>query len=168
MFRDDGDRWLFLGLLGDVTRACGWRCLGWCLLTNHYHLLVQEGAKPLWSGMHLLHSRYVRAFNERHCRQGHVFGERYRVATIDGDAHLLMAIRYLARNPLEAGLCTTPDEWPWSSYAQLVGTARAMSFLSRAHALSLFDSRPDRAVESLRRFVESVPGTEVPGTCLES
>ena len=164
MFRDDGDRLLFLGVLGDVTRACGWRCLGWCLLTNHYHLLVQERAKPLWSGMHLLHSRYVRAFNERHGRQGHVFGERYRVTTIESDAHLVMAIRYLARNPLEARLCTTPGEWPWSSYAQLVGTTRTMSFLSRAHALSLFDPRPDRAVELLRQFVESVPGTEVPGT----
>ena len=75
-------------MLADVTRVCGWRCLAWCLLSNHYHLLVQEGAKPISSGMHLLQSRYARAFNERHARSGHVFGERYRVATIEDDAHL--------------------------------------------------------------------------------
>ena len=146
-------------MLGDVTRVCGWRCLAWCLLSNHYHLLVQERAKPISSGMHLLQSRYARAFNERHARTGHVFGDRYRVATIEDDGHLLMAIRYIALNPIEAGLCATPCEWPWSSYGQLVGTARPMSFLSRAHALSLFDTSSDRAVEIVRRFVEQVPGT---------
>jgi len=164
IFRDDTDRWHFLGVLADVTRSCGWRCLGWCLLTNHYHLLVQERTKPVSIAMHLLHSRYVRAFNVRHAREGHVFGERYRVATVEDDAHLLMAIRYVARNPLEAGLCSSPEDWPWSSYGQLVGASRAMSFLSRAHVLSLFDPVPGRASEVVRRFVESVPGTEVPGT----
>jgi putative transposase len=159
VFRDDADRWHFLTVLADVTRTCGWRCLGWCLMTNHYHLLLQELATPLSSGMHLLHTRYLRAFNERHARTGHVFGERYRVATIEGDAHLLMAVRYVARNPVEAGLCAAPCDWPWSSYAQLVGAAPALSFLSRAHALSLFDHRPQRAVELVRRFVEPVPGT---------
>jgi putative transposase len=158
IFRDDGDRWDFLGMLGEVTRVCGWRCLAWCLLSNHYHLLVQEQAKSISSGMHLLHSRYVRFFNERHVRSGHVFGDRYRVSTIEGDGHLLMAIRYIALNPIEAGLCIEPGEWPWSSYGQLVGIVRPMSFLSRAHALSLFDPSPDRAVEIVRRFVESVPG----------
>ncbi len=159
IFGDDADRWDFLRMLGDVTRVCGWRCLAWCLLSNHYHLLVQERAKPISSGMHLLQSRYARAFNERHARTGHVFGDRYRVATIEDDGHLLMAIRYIALNPIEAGLCATPCEWPWSSYGQLVGTARPMSFLSRAHALSLFDTSSDRAVEIVRRFVEQVPGT---------
>jgi len=164
LFRDDDDRWAFLGALGDVTRSFGWRCLGWCLMTTHYHLLVQEQAKPLSSGMHLLHSRYVRQFNRRHGHRGHVFGGRYHVATIVDDAHLLLALRYVARNPVEAGLCARPESWPWSSYGQLVGARPPMSFLSRAHALSLFDPRPERAVELARRFVEPVPGTLVPGT----
>jgi REP element-mobilizing transposase RayT len=164
LFRDDDDRRCFLGLLGDVTRRVGWRCLGWCLMTTHYHLLVQERDRPLSSGMHLLHSGYVRAFNRRYDRRGHVFGGRYRVATIDDDAHLLLAIRYLARNPVEAGICASPADWPWSSYGQLVGVARPLSFFSRAHALSLFDARPERAVDAVRRLVEPVPGTRVPGT----
>ena len=164
LFLDDADRRTFLGLLGDVTRASDWRCLGWCLLTTHYHLLVQEGAQPLWVAMHLLHSRYVRAFNRRHARRGHVFARRYHVATIESDAHLFSTIRYVARNPVEAGLCAEPEHWPWSSYGQLTGTRRPMSFLSRTHVLSLFDERPARAIELVRRFVDPVPGTVVPGT----
>ncbi len=123
-------------------------------MTTHYHLLVQEGDRPLSAGMHLLHSRYVRAFNRRHGRRGHVFGGRYRVATIDDDAHLLGAIRYIARNPIEAGICAAPADWPWSSYRQLVGIERPMSFFSCAHTLSLFDPSPDRAAAVVRRFVE--------------
>jgi REP-associated tyrosine transposase len=93
LFLDDADRWTFLGLLDEVTRASGWRCLGWCLLTSHYHLLVQESDRPLSVAMHLLHSRYVRAFNRRHARRGHVFAGRYHVTTIEDDAHLVSAIR---------------------------------------------------------------------------
>jgi REP element-mobilizing transposase RayT len=168
LFLDDADRWTFLRLLGEVTRVSRWRCLGWCLLTTHYHLLVQEGAQSLSTAMHLLHSRYVRAFNARHGRRGHVFAGRYHVTTIEDDAHLVSALRYVARNPIEAGLCSVPEDWPWSSYGQLTGAIRSMSFLSRAHVLSLFDPRPERAVELVRQFVEQVPGTSVPGTWLSS
>ena len=83
---------------------------------------------------------------------------------LENDAHLLSALRYVALNPVQAGLCAAPAAWPWSSYGQLVGVDRPASFVSRAHALSLFDARPERAVELVRRFVDPVPGTEVPGT----
>jgi len=154
LFRDDADRWHFLGLVGDVTRSPGWRCLAWCLMTTHYHLLVQEGECPLSDCMQLLHTRYVRAFNRRHGRRGHVFGGRYHEVTLEDDAHVLSTIRYIVRNPVEAGLCASPADWPWSSYRQLIGLDRPMSFFSRAHALALFDPRRDRAVAAVRRFVE--------------
>ena len=159
LFLDDGDRWTFLRLLGEVTRTSRWSCLGWCLLTTHYHLLVQERAQPLSIAMHRLHSAYVRAFNRRHSRRGHVFAGRYHVTSIEDDAHLLSALRYVARNPVDAGLCGQPEDWSWSSYGQLTGSVRPTSFLSRAQVLSLFDARPERAVELLRGFVEEVPGT---------
>jgi len=154
LFRDDHDRRRFLSGLRDVTRKHDWLCLAFCLMTTHYHLLVQEHDVPLARSMHLLHSRYVRAFCQRHGHEGHVFGERYHVATLDDDSHLLSAIRYVALNPVEAGLCPSPAEWAWSSYAAVVGAGRPWSFVSADHLLGLFGENRAKAVDVLRRFVE--------------
>jgi putative transposase len=164
LFRDDEDRWRFLGLLRDVTRAADWRCLAFCLMTTHYHVLVQEREVTLSRSIHLLHSRYVRAFNLRHGRRGHVFGGRYGVATITDNEHLLTVLRYIAVNPVEAGLCVRPADWAWSSYAGLIGVGRPWSFVSTSHVLSLFAPRRQDSIDRIRRFVEPVPGTGVPGT----
>jgi REP element-mobilizing transposase RayT len=164
LFRDDADRWRFLGILRDVTRDADWRCLAFCLMTTHYHLLVQEREVALSRTIHLLHSRYVRAFNLRHGRRGHVFGGRYGVATISDNAHLLTALRYIAVNPVEAGLCAGPADWTWSSYAGLIGVGRPWSFVSTAHVLSLYAPGREQAMGRIRQYIEPVPGTEVPGT----
>jgi|SRR5581483_1599283 len=128
-------------------------------MSTHYHLLLEEREIPLWRGMRLLNGRYAVAYNERHARTGHLFRGRYRDTVIADEAHLLMALRYVARNPVDAGLCASPADWPWSSYGRLIGTAPGWSFVSTAWTLSLFAPRPADAVERLRRFVEQVPGT---------
>ena len=159
LFVDDRDRWRFLGILSDVTREIGWRCLAFCLMTTHYHLLVQERDVPLSRAMRLLNGRYAVAFNAHHRRVGHVMSGRYRATPVERDAHLLAAVRYVARNPVEAGLCADPSEWPWSSYPELIGAARPSSFVSSAWLLALVAPQRDLALERLRAFVEQVPGT---------
>ena len=159
LFSDDADRWRFIGILGDVTREVGWLCLGFCLMDTHYHLLVEEGEIPLSKGMRLLNGRYVTEYNRRHGRRGHLFEARYRDVAIKDEGHLMTAVRYLARNPLEVGACARAEDWPWSSYPQLVGVAKGWSFVSSAVTLSLFADRRDRAIEIVRQVVESVPGT---------
>lgn len=159
LFADDADRWRFIGILGDVTREVQWRCVAFCLMETHYHLIVQEGDVPLSRAMRLLNGRYVTEYNRRHGRRGHLFEARYRDWPIDDEAHLLSAIRYVARNPLEVHACARPEEWKWGSYAQLVGTAEGWSFVSTSWTLALFAPGRERAIEVVRQAVESVPGT---------
>jgi putative transposase len=159
LYADDHDRWRFIGILGDVTREIGWRCLAFCLMNTHYHLLIEEREVPVSRGMRLLNGRYATSHNMRHRRVGHLFNGRYRDMPIDSEEHLLSAIRYVALNPVAAGMCAKPEEWPWGSYGQLVGAARGWSFVSTTWTLSLFAPEPRRAAALARRFVESVPGT---------
>jgi putative transposase len=159
LFEDDQDRWRFLGILGDVTREIGWRCLAFCLMTTHYHLLIQERDAPVSRAMRLLNGRYVVAFNKRHARAGHLLNGRYRDTPIEDDSHLLAAVRYVALNPVDAKLCVRAEDWPWSSYRELIGASRPSSFVSTTWLLAQFAPRRDRAMERVRSLVEQVPGT---------
>jgi REP element-mobilizing transposase RayT len=159
LFADDADRSRFLGILGDVTREIGWRCLAFCLMDTHYHLVVQERETPLSRAMRLLNGRYALHYNARHERVGCLFRGRYRDTPIERDSHLLSALRYVALNPVAAGIRSFPDAWPGSSYPSLVGDDRRWSFVSSAWTLGLFGQDRTVAVERLRRFVEQVPGT---------
>ena len=132
-------------------------------MTTHYHLLVEERHAPLSKAMHLLNSRYSWHINTRFKRRGHVFEGRYHDQIVTGEAHLFGAVRYIARNACDAGMCDTPEEWRWSSYPALIGLAPAWTFIDSARVLSLFGQERGRAIERVREFVDQVPGT-VPGT----
>jgi putative transposase len=163
LFSDDLDRGRFVNLLAALARVHDWRCLSFCLMTTHYHLLVEERHAPLSKAMHLLNSRYSWHVNTRFKRRGHVFEGRYHDQIVTGEAHLFGAVRYIARNARDAGMCDTPEEWRWSSYPALIGLAPAWSFIDSARVLSLFGQERGRAIERVREFVDKVPGT-VPGT----
>jgi putative transposase len=116
IFREEADYLTFLRMLGEVIARRGWIRHAYCLLPNHYHLLLECPADDLGSGMHMLNGPYSRRFNARYARVGHVFQGRYRAEPVTRDAHFLEACRYIVLNPVRAGLCSHPAEWPWSSY----------------------------------------------------
>jgi putative transposase len=116
IFRDDLDYLSFLRMFTPAIAQFNWSCYAFCLMPNHYHLLLETPDPNISSGMHLLNGRYARRFNVRHDRVGHVFGGRYHAEPIVRDEHLLEVCRYIALNPVRAGLCNDPDAWPWSSY----------------------------------------------------
>jgi putative transposase len=120
IYRDDVDRRRYLELLGDVVARFRWRCLAYCLMTNHVHLLVETPEVNLGMGMHRLHSEHVRLFNRRHERSGHLFQGRFGSVHVDSDAQLWAVASYLAMNPVEAGLCRTPEQWRWGSHAATI------------------------------------------------
>jgi REP element-mobilizing transposase RayT len=121
IYRDDADRERFLTLLGECGQRYGWRVLGYCLMTSHYHLLVQTPEPNLARGMRQLNGVYAQAFNRRHTRVGHVFQGRYGARLVQADEHLLATARYIARNPVRAGVCRRPGEWRWSHHRATVG-----------------------------------------------
>jgi putative transposase len=120
IFRDDIDRARYLALLERVVKARRWSCLAFCLMTNHMHLLIETREPNLGAGMQWLHGRYVRQFNTRYKKVGHLFQDRYGSERVKSDAQLVATLRYIALNPVEAGLCRDARDWRWSSYALLV------------------------------------------------
>jgi putative transposase len=124
IFIDDVDRRMYLRLLRGSVRHCRWRLLAYCLMHNHIHLLVETPKPNLGAGMARMHSSYAQRFNARHGKCGHLFQGRYGAVRIETDEHLWTAAVYVARNPVEGGLCRNPEEWPWSSHqATVSGTA---------------------------------------------
>lgn len=120
IYFDDADRRGYLDLLGRVARWTGWRCLAYCLMDNHVHLLVETPRANLAAGMQQLHGRYAQDFNQRHRRSGHLFQGRYGATRVASDAQFLSAVAYVVRNPVAGGLCGSPGEWNWSSHAATV------------------------------------------------
>lgn len=166
IFVDDFDRQSFLQRLGRVVNQCEWRVFAVCLMSTHFHLVVSFDLPTLSDGMQVVNGGHARHFNARHGRRGPVFERRYSDTHIEDERHLLACLRYVARNPLEAGLVDRPEDWLWSTYPQLIGLAQPWPFFYPANVLALFDARRQNAVKLIREYVEpeAVPGTLVSGT----
>ena len=121
IFLDDRDHERFLSLLAHETRRRAWICRTYCLMPNHFHLLLELRKPNLSAGMHTLLGIYARWFNSRRDLDGHLFARRFRSISIETDAHLLQAARYVVLNPVRASLCDRAEEWRWSSYAATLG-----------------------------------------------
>jgi putative transposase len=153
-FRKDGDRLHFLQLLEHVVSRYRWLCQAYCLLGTHYHLLVQTPEPDLSRGMQRLNGGYAQGFNRRYERRGHLFGDRFYSVAVKSDGHLLELSRYIALNPVRAGLCARPEQWEWSSYAATIGLRAPVSFLDRDGVLARFGRTGNVAQSRLRAFVE--------------
>jgi putative transposase len=152
---DDFDRVMWIQLLGAVTRAADWLILSYCLMTNHFHLVVQAGRSSVSDAMQVLNGEFSRRANRRAERSGHLFENRFHSEPIVSDAHLLAACRYVDLNPCKAGICPNPDDWEWSSYRATVGEAHPPAFLAVGELLRLFGADPVKAREAYREFVLS-------------
>lgn len=130
LFADDDDRSFFVSFLARVSLRDGWTCFSYCLLSTHYHLVIRRGRVALARSVAWLNGAYGRTFNDRHGRSGHVFGGRYRLGIVRDEQHLVEACRYVELNPVRAGICAHPADWPWSSYRAHAGLSPYPPFLS--------------------------------------
>ncbi len=110
--RDDGRE--FLTLLWRAVDPYELRALALCLMPNHYHLVVEAARDRLSRALHHLNGRYAAAFDVKHRRSGHLWGDRFALRQVRDDEHLRAACLYVVRNPVRAGLCDAPSAWPWS------------------------------------------------------
>jgi putative transposase len=153
VFRDDQDRKIFLDTLADVTLRYNWLCHAYCLMDNHYHLLIDTPDGNLSIGMRQLNGIYTQRFNRRHGRVGHLFQGRFKAVLVQKDSHLLEACRYVVLNPVRAKRVHRPEEWIWSSYRATAGRTKLHPCLAIDWVLSRFGSERKIAEASYRRFV---------------
>jgi REP element-mobilizing transposase RayT len=152
IFRDEQDYRVLRDVVSKTVEQHRWRCHSYCLLPNHYHFLVETPEPNLGRGMLVLNGTYARRFNWRYQRYGHVFQGPYGAVLIEDDDHLLEVCRYIALNPVRAGLVRRPGDWPWSSYCALAGLAEAPAFLHVDLAHSLLGG-----ASGYRDFVAAAP-----------
>jgi REP-associated tyrosine transposase len=165
IFRDACDRRYFLNLLASVVPEQAWLLHSYCLMGNHYHLLVETARATLSRGMHSLNARYSQHFNQRHERAGHVLEGRFKAILIQKEAHLLEIHRYIVLNPVRAGIVGRPEDWPWSNYRATSGTIAYPPWLEVGSTLALFSAFGSGATGAYVRFVAQ--GTVCPGSPLE-
>jgi REP-associated tyrosine transposase len=152
-FADDFGCVFWLDLVGRVVERLEWTCWAYVVMGTHYHLLVDAPRGNLSAGMQFLNGVYAQRYNNVSRRDGHLFSARFWSREITDNGYLTAAVRYIARNPVEAGLCRDAGDWKWSSYSAALGTVAGPSFFDVRRPLALFGDNESRARWALRRYV---------------
>ncbi|PCJ36492.1 MAG: addiction module toxin RelE [Cellvibrionales bacterium] len=153
IYDDDGDRRRWLEILGDVCERYNWRVHAYCLMDNHYHLVVETIEGNLSKGMRQLNGVYTQYFNRRHNHTGHLFQGRYKAIHVDKESYLLELTRYVVLNPIRARMVKKVGAWRWSSYSAMVGKTEAPVWLETDWLLSQFGKQRKRTREKYIDFV---------------
>ncbi len=160
IYDDDTDREKFLAILGQVIKDFNWICHAYCLMDNHYHLLIETPDGNLSKGMRQLNGVFTQASNRRHQRSGHLFQGRYKAILVDADTYLMELMRYVVLNPVRAGMVDHPGKWLWSSYNAMVGEATAPPWLATDKLLAQFAGKRNKAAQGYSQFVAQGIGQE--------
>ena len=168
IFDSDKDRRSFLNILEEVVKRFNWFCHAFCLMDNHYHLLIETIDGNLSLGMRHLNGVYTQRFNRRNNRVGHIFQGRFKSILVERDSYLLALCRYVVLNPVRAGMVKTVGSYGWSSYRATSGLKKAPSLLSVDWILSQFGKERKEAQREYRKFVSSGVGTASPWEDLKS
>jgi REP element-mobilizing transposase RayT len=153
IYLSDEDRISFLEVFSQVCMKCNWKCYAYCLMSNHYHLLIETPLGNLSKGMQLLNGIYTQKFNRRHRRVGHVFQGRFKGMIVEKDNYLLELSRYIVLNPVRAKLVVSAADWFWSSYNATINQLTKPSWLASDYVLSLFGQNSINSIKKYQKFV---------------
>jgi putative transposase len=162
IFSDDKDRLLFLDVLVSIVSRFNWLCHAYCLMNNHYHLLIETPEGNLSRGMRQLNGVYTQRFNRGHRRPGHVFQGRYKAIVVEKESYLLELCRYVVLNPVRARAVDAPDAFMWSSYRATAGLADIPDYLTADWILAHFGKKRKTAQKHYREFVRAGESKEKP------
>jgi putative transposase len=162
VYRDDEDRETFLTTLAGVVQRFGWICHAYCLMGNHYHLLIGTPQPNLSKGMRQLNGVYTQTFNRRHRRVGHLFQGRFKAILVERNSYLLELARFVVLNPVRAKMVKVPERYPWSSYLPTLGRAPVPAGLTIDWILNAFAKTKPTARGRYREFVHGGIGGASP------
>ncbi len=154
VFVDEQDRQAWLDTLTHCCERFNWIIHAWCQMINHYHLVIETPEANLSAGMRQLNGVYTQAFNRRHNRVGPVYQGRFKAILIERDRYLLELLRYVVLNPVRAGLVKHVADWPWSSYAAMMGEAPKPQWLETQWALAQFATQSKTQRARYAEFVD--------------
>ena len=164
IFLDDTDRIVWLRTLEKAIAAQNLIVHAYCLMDNHFHLLVETPEANLAKGMHYLNAAYTQQFNTRHERVGHLLQGRYKAFLIEKETYFLEVARYIVLNPVRAKLVRSPERWKWSNYKAFIGKAPMPEFISFKETFRYFDKNLSRGKEKYVQFVREGIRGESPFT----
>ena len=153
IFNDNRDREIFLSILSTVVMRYSWLCHSYCLMDNHYHIMIETPDANLSMGMRQLNGIYTQKYNKRHHKTGHIFEGRFKAILVQKDNYLLELCRYVVLNPVRAGVVGKPEDWRWSSYQATAGLERGEDYLTTDWILSVFNTKRGVAQRQYREFV---------------
>ncbi|GMQ88628.1 MAG: transposase [Gammaproteobacteria bacterium] len=153
IYLNDADNKQFLNVLSEVCQRFNWTIHAFCLMDNHYHLLIETPDSNLAKGMRHLNGVYTQRFNRTHQRVGHVFQGRYKAILVHKESCLLELARYIVLNPVRAQMVRSVKDWPWSSYRATAGQSQPHDWLNTEWLLSAFAKTKGVATKRYRAFV---------------
>jgi putative transposase len=171
VFLDDEDKRCFLSTLAWVVERFGWICHAYCLMDNHFHLMIETTHPNLSRGMRQLNGVYTQRFNRRHRKVGHLFQGRFKAILVERDSYLLELCRYVVLNPVRTKMVKSPQDYVWSSYRATLGLESSPSGLSTDWLLGQFAKTKPAARRRYASFVlagvgQSSPWEELKGQVL--
>lgn len=161
VFLDKHDYSMFVELLKEVVDMYRVRVAAYCLIPNHYHILIQTPGGDLARCMRHLNGIYTQRFNRAHNCDGQLFRGRYKSTLVDADSYLLELLRYIHRNSLEAGLVKELNKYAWSSHKRYLSNAKKWDWLHKAFILSLFGREKREAIKTYKKFISMETPEEI-------
>ena len=158
IFKSNKDRERFLYYLETATERYGAVIHIYCLMNNHYHLLLETPRGNLSQIMRHINGAYTTYFNVKRKRSGHLFQGRYKAILIEADEYAKELSRYIHLNPVRAGMVEKPEEYPWSSYNHYTGKTKCPEWLKRDFILGYFDKKESLAQKKYEQFVKIMIG----------
>ncbi|NOQ87443.1 MAG: addiction module toxin RelE [Gammaproteobacteria bacterium] len=153
IYLTDKDREKYLSLLQNTCNRYNWYCHAYCLMSNHYHLLIEAREASLSKGMKYLNGSYSQFFNYHNKRVGHLLQGRYKAILVQKESYLLELARYIVLNPVRARMVRTAQDWPWSSFRATAGYTLREPCLTTDWILAAFAKTKKQARQRYREFV---------------
>ena len=161
IFSDDQDYTMFTDLLRETSEIWNVRVTAYCLMPNHYHMLIQTPDANISRSMRHLNGVYTQRYNSRHRCDGQLFRGRYKSILIGTDSYLLQAVRYIHRNPLMAGLVQNLESYKWNSHRGYLSITRKWDWLYKNYILSLLSKNRKDWLRHYRKWVSIEEDDEV-------